>query len=339
MTKKLPVDERFLSLSIRLLVIAFNAATNNAAERFDGVHMDNEPYLLPAWNTNMRETILRDFLGLNMECQQRCKTAGISFGVDIPFWLGAPDPKTGEAMGIVTYGNQRKSIDKFLIDFLDNVGIMNYHDKVYGWDSMLYHGESILKYAEDVGNFNVLMGLETYLPDPVDTHFPVGLPYAAFDSAMALDTAGIASNTFYLGYRMAILDDGENIHIGLERPEGLTTVQTQDFDVTVQQLAQDMGGCENDASLYDDAAMLVTAADAIEANTQFVEFEQIASTGCRSGFRTQHIGTGQFTFGDESCSFLRAEMTKADQEFAQASIAYGGQAVHSLTSFKKLCPN
>ena len=100
---------------------------------------------------------------MSVQCQQKCTNGNIVFGVDILFWFNAPDPNTGESMGIVTFKGVRKSLDKFCIDFFDNVGIMNYRDNVYGMDSMLYHGQDILDYATSVDKRNVLMGLETSL--------------------------------------------------------------------------------------------------------------------------------------------------------------------------------
>ena len=94
-------------------VIAYNAASTDTDENFDGVHLDNEPYLLPVWNTDSRETIIQDFLALNEACQTKCTLGNIVYGIDIPFWFDAEDPETGEAVGIVTYDGERKSLDKF----------------------------------------------------------------------------------------------------------------------------------------------------------------------------------------------------------------------------------
>ena len=325
----------FLSLA----VLAFNAASTDPIEIFDGVHLDNEAYLLPAWDSPLREIILQEFLTLNVECQQKCSIGGIVFGVDVPFWLESPDSKTGEPVGVVTFGGERKSVDRFCIDLFDNVGIMNYRDDVYGFDSMLYHGEPILEYADSVGKSNVIMGLETYFPDPIIIHFPVGLPYNDYDEAMASDTSGVASNTYYRGYKMAILDDGTNIHVGLERPPFLSRIESRNFRLALQQLAQDMSGCDaNGNSLYDDAAMLASAASAIVQNPEFQSFRELGATGCRLGFRTQRVILGLTTFGDETCTFLQAEMAKVDQEFAHLSAAYAGQALHPYMSLEQLCP-
>jgi len=51
-------------------VIVFNRESP-AEQRFDGIHFDNEPYLLLGWKDRLRrEQILREFLELNVECQR-----------------------------------------------------------------------------------------------------------------------------------------------------------------------------------------------------------------------------------------------------------------------------
>ena len=55
-------------------VIEFNRESA-PDQRFDGIHFDNEPYLLLGWeDRTRREQILREFLELNVECQRRVRT-------------------------------------------------------------------------------------------------------------------------------------------------------------------------------------------------------------------------------------------------------------------------
>ncbi len=74
-----------LPLAVVDSVIAYNRESR-PEERFDGIHFDNEPYLLIGWRDwKMREQILRDFLELNQEIQKRVRQqSNMVYGVDIP---------------------------------------------------------------------------------------------------------------------------------------------------------------------------------------------------------------------------------------------------------------
>jgi hypothetical protein len=63
-------------LAIVDAVIAFNRA-GGPGERFDGVHFDNEPYLLVGRHfPEVRKKILTEFVELNLECQRRIRARG-----------------------------------------------------------------------------------------------------------------------------------------------------------------------------------------------------------------------------------------------------------------------
>jgi len=62
-----------MPLSIVDAVIAFNKASK-PSQRFDGIHFDNEPYLIAGSRDPERNRdILKEFLTLNAECQQRVR--------------------------------------------------------------------------------------------------------------------------------------------------------------------------------------------------------------------------------------------------------------------------
>jgi hypothetical protein len=107
-----------IPLAVVDAVADFNS-TSKTEECFDGIHFDNEPYLLLGWiNAGQREDILRDFLTLNLECQHKAREAGLTFGVDVPFWWNARDPETAEDAGAVTFRGTRKAATFHCIDHL-----------------------------------------------------------------------------------------------------------------------------------------------------------------------------------------------------------------------------
>ena len=153
-------------------------------ERFDGVHLDNEPYLILAWqDPARRERILHDFLSLNVECQRRARAAGLEYGIDIPFWWNAFSAD-GEASGTVTFRGERKPASFHCIDLLDNVGIMNYRDAADGADGMIAHGRDLLRYADSVNKADIFMGIETFQYDPQPVWFVLGLTGERFRKAL-----------------------------------------------------------------------------------------------------------------------------------------------------------
>ena len=68
-------------------IIRFNRDAPPDA-RFDGIHLDNEPYLLAGWELQVvRERLLAEYLDLNARVQSAVRAeGGLEFGVDIPFW-------------------------------------------------------------------------------------------------------------------------------------------------------------------------------------------------------------------------------------------------------------
>jgi hypothetical protein len=128
-------------LSVVDAVVAFNARTDDT-ERFDGVHFDIEPYLLPEWgDPRLREPLLADYLDVNQAAAARARAAGLAYGVDIPFWWPETDG---------------------LLDIADNVGIMDYRNVASGPDGIIEHAIHTLERADQVSpKTRVFVGVET----------------------------------------------------------------------------------------------------------------------------------------------------------------------------------
>ena len=150
------------ALSIVNAVIAYNASAVPAA-RFDGVHLDIEPYLLPEWKVPAsREEKLAQYLDLNFRAAASARAAGLLYGVDIPFWWHLPDDGTGAPIGIVTFRGQRKLATEHLLDVVDNVGIMVYRNTAGGSDGIITHALDTIRRAERAGRkVQAFVGVET----------------------------------------------------------------------------------------------------------------------------------------------------------------------------------
>jgi hypothetical protein len=150
------------ALAIVNAIVGYNASAV-AAARFDGMHFDIEPYLLPEWKEPAsRELQLAQYLDLNHRAAARARAAGLLYGVDIPFWWHAPDEVTGQPVGLVTFRGQRKLATEHLLDFVDNIGIMAYRHVAGGPDGIVTLALDTIRRAEKAGSkVRAFVGLET----------------------------------------------------------------------------------------------------------------------------------------------------------------------------------
>ncbi len=139
-------------------VAAYNAAVP-VGERFDGVHYDVEPYLLPGFGGPRRDEILRRYVELVAAMAVLARRHGLLLGVDLPFWYDAPDEWSGEML-TVGFAGRRRPVVEHVIDLADYVTLMDYRTRAYGPDGVLAHAAGELAYAARVGK-KVYLGLET----------------------------------------------------------------------------------------------------------------------------------------------------------------------------------
>ncbi len=150
-------------------VSAYNRSAP-AAERFDGIRYDNEPYLLPGFGGAHKERILREYLALVRKAAVVAGEGGLAFGVDIPFWFDGHNRFFEPSAQL-----DGRPVSELVIDAVDNLSIMDYRTVAYGPDGVIAHGIDELNYAVRAGK-QVYVGLETVsLPDEVVMAFgPTG---------------------------------------------------------------------------------------------------------------------------------------------------------------------
>ncbi len=321
-------------------VIDFNREST-PEQRFDGIHFDNEPYLLLGWeDRTRREQILREFLELNVECQRRVRTqSGLTFGIDIPFWWQELDEATGKPQGEVTFAGKKKPASHHCIDLLDQVGIMNYRDAAEGADGLIAHGQDLLTYADKAGAARIHMGVETFLSPPADVWFVVGLPRKRFEAVVRGAGRELASLSRVDGLRLHRLDDGQNVHVGLELPLEPTADDLQRIQSHLTQIAERFGAISPGVSRAQVAAFRNQADTAVRVDPEW------------SGFRTRDIARAsgpelaafvatntmlpKITFADNTLDDLHAQLKSAEESFRRSK-QFGGMALHSYESFQKL---
>lgn len=153
--------------SIALLekIIQYNQSVS-AKERFYGIRYDNEPYLLPNFGGIHKENLLKEYLELIGKSQELARRAGLTFGIDIPFWFDSVNEFFEPTTNV-----EDRPMSEQIIDMVDNIGIMDYRTIAYGADGVIEHGINELKYASKKGK-KVFIGLETaWLPDQTTYNF------------------------------------------------------------------------------------------------------------------------------------------------------------------------
>lgn len=131
-------------------VIKYNQSVTNA-ETIGGIHLDIEPYTLPAWKTDQQTEIIKQWMG-NVEAYVDYirKNSVLTVNCDIPFWLDKTpipsDPNT--------------SISKWLISKHDSVTVMAYRDRADGPNSISSLVPRVMTVADSLEK-KVLIGVET----------------------------------------------------------------------------------------------------------------------------------------------------------------------------------
>lgn len=141
-----------------------------ATDLFAGIHLDVEPYSLPAWQTDQAGTA-SSFLQLLSALKA---ASALPLEVDVPFWYGTI-PAPGQAAPGATLADA-------VLAAVDAVTVMSYRNTATGSNSILDVGIDMLQRAQ-AANKPVRLAAET---NPVS-----GCNYCSFAgmSASALQTA------------------------------------------------------------------------------------------------------------------------------------------------------
>lgn len=138
-------------------VINYNIAAA-PEERFDGVNVDIEPYILPEFNAE-KPSVQLQYLDVLQKMIDRRNTAGINlpFGPAIPRWFDS-----SEGAKEITWNGQTKWLSEHVQDLSDYISIMDYRDVADGSVGIIAQAQGELSYANAIGKPNsVVIGVET----------------------------------------------------------------------------------------------------------------------------------------------------------------------------------
>ncbi|WP_374969576.1 hypothetical protein [Terrabacter sp. BE26] len=157
---------------------------------FTGIHIDVEPYSLPAWATT-QSTVVASYLTLLDQLKAGAGACPVE--ADIPFWFGtvAAGSSTGAA----------STLDREIMKRTAGVTVMAYRNTATGADGTLDIASTALAAGDSVGK-PVRLGQETtYLGDTAgdrkQTFF--GWTRADMETQLALVDSGAAAYATYAG--------------------------------------------------------------------------------------------------------------------------------------------
>ncbi len=140
------------TLQILDAVLTFNETLPDDA-KLAGMHYDIEPYIMPEWKVGgeSRLKIMQDLLNFYVLAREQidARGQGMIMATDIPMWY---DNKTADDDNcILEFNGETKNLHQHLQDLHDYTGIMSYRRHATGHNSVLYHVENELAYAEKIG--------------------------------------------------------------------------------------------------------------------------------------------------------------------------------------------
>jgi hypothetical protein len=115
-------------------------------EKFQGIHLDVEPYLLPEWK-NKKDQIIKNYQVIMNTWLQFAQNQKILIGVDIPFWYDE------ERIG-------QMSLFDWLYGAVDEITVMSYRNQVEGENGILAITSYEREMSKKVGK-PLYMALET----------------------------------------------------------------------------------------------------------------------------------------------------------------------------------
>lgn len=171
-------------------VLRYNAG-NAAGERFDGVNIDIEPYLLDDWGENRTLHVTR-YLDLAAEFMRLKDKAGdtLAVGPAIPFWFDGIDD--------IVWKGKRQRLSDHVQNIYDYVAIMDYRNFARGADGIIAHATDELEYADRTGK-TVVIGVETLQTDPRKVTF-YGMGHAAMEGQLRIAEIEFLSHPSFSGF-------------------------------------------------------------------------------------------------------------------------------------------
>ena len=204
---------------------------------------------------------------------------------------------------------------------------------------MVVHGQELLAYSDNNKGARVYMGVETVMPTPTDTWYVVGLPRKRFEATLRGAGREFADLCRYDGFRLRRIDDGQNVHVGLEIPTSPDSQEVDRFGRALKAISEKFGASSGHLSANTVSQARTAAETAVRVDPELRNFRNrdIANVAGSeiAGFQVTSIMLPKITFGDNSYDDFQSQVSAAENTFRDYK-KFGGMAVHSFESFQML---
>lgn len=122
--------------------------TAKEEERFQGIHVDIEPYLLSRWKRN-KDSVMKQWLK-NMEfvVQETKKDSTLTVSADLPFWIDT-----------LNVPGESEKVSSWMIDRLDSITLMAYRNYARGPNGIVDITKRIVADANERKKASVIVGV------------------------------------------------------------------------------------------------------------------------------------------------------------------------------------
>jgi hypothetical protein len=128
-------------------VKAFNRSAKSD-ERFSGIHVDIEPYLLPAWKEDQEEIVRQWLKNVSYLAAETKKDTDLAVGADLPFWIDS----------VKVPGSDEK-VSNWMVQRLDSITLMAYRNQALGQNGIVEIVEKIVDDANVHKKGSVIVGV------------------------------------------------------------------------------------------------------------------------------------------------------------------------------------
>ncbi|MDT0123224.1 hypothetical protein Q9R46_11270 [Paenibacillus sp. RRE4] len=127
-----------------------------ASERFDAIHLDVKPYVLPAWKEDAKPLVQSWISNMKMVLNQAKQDGGIALHVDLPFWLDSYTVKGDRTADDA----DNEALSHWFIQNVDHVTLLAYRDNAQGSNGIIRLIEQEMQWADASGT-SVTVGVNT----------------------------------------------------------------------------------------------------------------------------------------------------------------------------------
>ncbi|MFE6074061.1 hypothetical protein ACFVQB_06220 [Paenibacillus sp. NPDC057886] len=163
-------------------------------ERFDAIHLDIKPYVLPQWKEDAKPLVQSWVANMKLLLEQVKQAGAVEVNVDLPFWLDSYTV-TGSR---TTNDADNESLSHWFIGQFDHITLLAYRDSAQGNNGIIRLVEQEMIWA-DARNGSITVGVNTKpMPGEEFTTF-AGKGTAQLESVISEVASAFTDHTSYAG--------------------------------------------------------------------------------------------------------------------------------------------